>query len=49
MQDKKEVEYTKPAIEDYGDLAELTAAQITGTVFDVVLTNPLPLLHHSPS
>jgi hypothetical protein len=30
-------EYQKPVVQDYGDLTELTAEQITGNVTDVPL------------
>jgi hypothetical protein len=35
-------EYTKPAIADYGDLQELTAASPSGTQTDVPLATPVP-------
>jgi hypothetical protein len=34
-------EYTKPEIQDYGDLKELTAASTTGTRTDVPLGSPI--------
>lgn len=46
--EKRELEYERPVVEDYGDLAELTAAELTGITFDI----PLPLgtlFHHTPS
>ena len=43
MRDERpELEYTKPAISDYGDLQKLTAANPTGTQTDVPLGNPVP-------
>jgi hypothetical protein len=38
----EEVEYTAPAITDYGDLKELTAGAPTGTQTDVPLSTPVP-------
>jgi hypothetical protein len=34
-------EYTKPEIQDYGDLKELTAASTSGTRTDVPLGTPI--------
>jgi hypothetical protein len=39
---RPELEYTKPAIADYGDLQKLTAASPTGTQTDVPLGTPVP-------
>jgi hypothetical protein len=36
------LEYSKPAISDYGDLQELTAATNSGTHTDVPLNTPVP-------
>lgn len=35
-------EYEKPEVKDYGDLRELTRAQITGTQTDVPFGTPVP-------
>jgi hypothetical protein len=42
QEEQVEVEYTKPAISDYGDLKELTAASNTGTHTDVPLGTHVP-------
>lgn len=43
MRDERpELEYSKPAIADYGDLQELTASAPTGTATDVPLGTPVP-------
>jgi hypothetical protein len=40
--EKTTVEYTKPQVRDYGELRELTAALITGSVTDVPMGAPAP-------
>lgn len=42
-----ELQYEKPRVDDYGDLAELTAAEITGVELDVGFISDL--FHHTPS
>jgi hypothetical protein len=43
MRDERpELEYTKPAIADYGDLQKLTAATSSGTQTDVPSGTPVP-------
>jgi len=40
--EETKIEYTKPQVRDYGELRELTASQITGTITDVPLGAPAP-------
>jgi hypothetical protein len=42
--ERSELEYTKPAIADYGDLQKLTAATSSGTHTDVPSGTPVPPL-----
>jgi hypothetical protein len=37
-------EYTKPEVKEYGDLRELTAAQLSGTRTDVPSGSPAPFV-----
>lgn len=41
-EERTDLEYTKPAIADYGDLQKLTAATSSGTQTDVPSGTPVP-------